>query len=103
MPAPGVGSDAAVGQEVLATVSALLEELGGRPDGRPIALGDTIEDIFTPFVSTKRRGTGLGLSVSRRIVEEHGGRITAESPLGEGATFRVCLPLNAVGHREHGG
>ena len=64
---------------------------------------EAIEDIFTPFVSTKRRGTGLGLSVSRRIVEEHGGWITAESPSGEGATFRVCLPLIAVGHRERGG
>jgi len=64
---------------------------------------EAIEDIFTPFVSTKRRGTGLGLSVSRRIVEEHGGWITAESLSGEGATFRVCLPLIAVGHRERGG
>jgi two-component system NtrC family sensor kinase len=63
---------------------------------------ETLEDIFTPFVSTKRRGTGLGLSVSRRIVEEHGGWITAESPAGEGATFRVCLPLVAVGHHERG-
>jgi len=63
---------------------------------------EAIEEIFTPFVSTKRRGTGLGLSVSRRIVEEHGGWITAESPPGEGATFRVCLPLIAVGHRERG-
>ena len=64
---------------------------------------DALEDIFTPFVSTKRRGTGLGLSVSRRIVEDHGGWIRAESPPGEGATLRVCLPLTAVGHREHDG
>lgn len=54
-----------------------------------------LKDIFTPFVSTKRRGTGLGLSVSRRIVEDHGGWIAAESPAGSGATFRVCLPLRA--------
>jgi len=55
-----------------------------------------LQDIFTPFVSTKRRGTGLGLSVSRRIVEDHGGWIEAESPAGSGATFRVCLPLEAA-------
>ncbi len=55
-----------------------------------------LKDVFTPFVSTKRRGTGLGLSVSRRIVEDHGGRIEAESPAGGGATFRVFLPLDAT-------
>jgi hypothetical protein len=55
-----------------------------------------LKDIFTPFVTTKRRGTGLGLSVSRRIVEDHGGWITAESPPGQGATFRVFLPLEAL-------
>ncbi len=66
-----------------------------------VALTDTgpgipphvLKDIFTPFMTTKRRGTGLGLSVSRRIVEDHGGWIEAESPPGQGATFRVFLPL----------
>jgi signal transduction histidine kinase len=53
-----------------------------------------LPDIFTPFVSTKRRGTGLGLSVSRRIVEDHGGLITAGTEPGQGATFRVFLPLD---------
>jgi len=55
-----------------------------------------LKEIFTPFVTSKRRGTGLGLSVSRRIVEDHGGRITAESPPGQGATFRVLLPLDGA-------
>ena len=55
------------------------------------------EEIFKPFVTTKHRGTGLGLSVSRRIVEEHGGRITVECPPGGGTTFRILLP---VGTRE---
>jgi len=58
-----------------------------------------LKDIFTPFVTTKRRGTGLGLSVSRRIVEDHGGWITAESPAGQGATFRIFLPLDSSNHR----
>ncbi len=58
-----------------------------------------LKDIFTPFVTTKRRGTGLGLPVSRRIVEDHGGWILAESPPGQGATFRVFLPVDSSGHR----
>jgi signal transduction histidine kinase len=58
-----------------------------------------LKDLFTPFVTTKRRGTGLGLSVSRRIVEDHGGWITAESPAGQGATFRVFLPLESSSYR----
>jgi signal transduction histidine kinase len=62
-------------------------------DTGPGIPSNVLKDIFTPFVTTKRRGTGLGLSVSRRIVEDHGGRIVAESPAGQGATFRVFLPL----------
>jgi hypothetical protein len=58
-----------------------------------------LKDLFSPFVSTKRRGTGLGLSVSRRIVEDHGGWIEAESPPGSGATFRVFLPLDGSNRR----
>ena len=58
-----------------------------------------LKEIFTPFMTTKRRGTGLGLPVSRRIVEDHGGWITAESPPGQGATFRVFLPLESSTHR----
>ncbi|MBI3086781.1 MAG: HAMP domain-containing protein [candidate division NC10 bacterium] len=58
-----------------------------------------LQDIFNPFFTTKHRGSGLGLSVSRRIVEDHGGWIEAESSPGQGATFRVWLPVGAVTHR----
>ena len=68
-------------------------------DTGPGIPSSVLKDIFTPFVTTKRRGTGLGLSVSRRIVEDHGGWITAESPAGQGATFRVFLPLDSSNHR----
>ena len=49
--------------------------------------------LFTVFFSTKgSKGTGLGLPVSRKIVEEHGGRLEVESELGKGTTFAISLP-----------
>lgn len=52
------------------------------------------ERIFEPFHTTKPRGTGLGLAVCRKIVEEHGGTITIGGEPGNGAVFTVTLPLN---------
>jgi signal transduction histidine kinase len=52
--------------------------------------------VFEPFYTTKARGVGLGLAVSRRIVEAHGGDITVESTPGQGAAFTVSLPRVAV-------
>jgi histidine kinase len=49
--------------------------------------------VFTTFFTTKgNKGTGLGLLTTRKIVQEHGGRVEAESAPGEGATFRIRLP-----------
>ncbi len=59
---------------------------------------ETLADIFNLFVSTKgSRGTGLGLTVSRKILREHGGDIHASSRLGEGSTFVLEFPLNPDG------
>ncbi len=49
--------------------------------------------IFEPFFTTKRRGTGLGLAIAKRIIDQHGGRISVESTPGAGTRFTVELPL----------
>ncbi len=54
---------------------------------------ENLPNIFRPFFTTKGDGTGLGLSLARRIVEDHQGRIDVTSTAGEGTTFAVVLPL----------
>lgn len=54
-----------------------------------------LEAIFNPFFTTKRQGIGMGLPIVAKIVDEHGGKISLESQLGVGSTFRVLLPLDA--------
>ncbi|MGB0860761.1 MAG: sensor histidine kinase, partial [Pseudoalteromonas spongiae] len=60
---------------------------------------DYSDKIFTPFQRlhsrTAYKGTGIGLSVCRRIVERHGGQITAHSEVGQGTTFTMILPIAA--------
>jgi len=58
------------------------------------------EKLFTSFFSTKgHRGTGLGLMVTRKLVEEHGGRIDVISAPGKGTTFTIRLPFEAAGEK----
>jgi signal transduction histidine kinase len=49
--------------------------------------------VFEPFFTTKQGGLGMGLSISRSIVQAHGGRIWAENSPGRGAIFRCVLPV----------
>jgi signal transduction histidine kinase len=52
--------------------------------------------IFEPYFTTKAKGTGLGLAISRRIIEAHGGTITASNRAGGGCRFEISLPLNGA-------
>jgi signal transduction histidine kinase len=54
---------------------------------------ENLSNIFRPFFTTKGHGTGLGLSLSRRIVEAHGGEIRVRSEVGKGTQFEVRLPI----------
>jgi signal transduction histidine kinase len=57
-----------------------------------------VEQIFNAFFTSKSQGTGMGLRISRSIVESHGGRLWAISAGGPGATFQFYLPVEAAAH-----
>jgi len=54
---------------------------------------EELVNLFKPFQTTKKGGLGLGLAYCKRAIEDHGGKITVESKVGEGTTFTVGLPL----------
>jgi two-component system, sporulation sensor kinase E len=54
---------------------------------------EQIPTLFKPFSSTKRGGTGLGLMISKKIVQEHSGTIRVDSKLGEGTKFTIQIPV----------
>jgi two-component system, NtrC family, sensor kinase len=71
-------------------------ELTVRDDGMGIP-PDVLPKMFEPFTTTKEvgKGVGLGLAISKGIVDRHSGKISVESELGKGTTFRIVLPIDA--------
>jgi len=75
---------------------------GKASDGVWISISDTgsgipqdkINQIFQPFYTTKKKGSGLGLMIVQRIMREHGGRVELESHIGQGTKFGIWLPLD---------
>jgi signal transduction histidine kinase len=70
--------------------------LSVRDCGCGFAAGDA-ERLFQPFFTTKPEGMGMGLSLSRSIVERHRGRLRASPNHGPGATFAFTIPIDAAG------
>ncbi len=54
---------------------------------------DVMEKIFQPFFTTKPKGSGMGLAITKRIVEEHGGSINVKSTQNRGTTFTIIFPV----------
>ena len=76
------------------------------PDGVRISVQDSgvgidekrMDRIFDPFYTTKREGLGMGLSISRSIIEDHGGRLWATQNPDKGTTFSFTLPIYKEDH-----
>jgi signal transduction histidine kinase len=64
-----------------------------RDNGAGIPRED-MDKLFTPLFTTKAKGQGFGLAVSKRLVEAHGGTISVESEVGKGSEFTISLPVN---------
>jgi signal transduction histidine kinase len=112
---PTIAADAEKLRQVFVNiVDNAIDALGGIPENRRLELfiengggtasarlrdngcgipSEQLDRIFNPFFSTKDTGTGLGMAISKKIVEAHGGTIEAVSTVGRGTEFVITLPL----------
>lgn len=75
----------------------------GKPPYIVVTISDTgrgidpadLDHVFDPFFTKKQKGSGLGLTISRNIIHDHGGKIVVESGIGKGTTFAIYLPTNS--------
>jgi signal transduction histidine kinase len=89
----GSGSELAIKSET--DDGQLLISISDTGVGLPPEQGD---QIFRAFFTTKDNGTGMGLPISRSIIESHGGRLWGTSSSGRGATFHFTLPATVAAH-----
>ncbi len=82
-----IGEEEAVAEQIGSAVVVRITDVG------PGIAESIQEKIFEPFFSTKEEGTGLGLPMAMRIIEEHGGSLELRSEEGRGATFIITLPV----------
>jgi signal transduction histidine kinase len=87
--------------QAMTRAGVLTIETNASADGVVLSIGDTgggipadqLKRIFEPFYTTKKKGSGLGLMIVQRIIQEHRGQIKIESHVGQGTIFRIWLPL----------
>ncbi len=101
--ATGTNGSLTVETEFIAAAPATIAtpQLAGQPHVR-VTVADTgtgitpenLAQMFEPFFTTKNHGTGLGLPITRRIVQEHQGQILVESQLNKGTVFNIILPVS---------
>jgi signal transduction histidine kinase len=81
----------------------LIRSFAQQPDGITVAIEDqgigvsaeNMARLFEPFFTTRSQGIGMGLAISRSIIEAHGGRLWAESTVNQGSIFQFTLPVGS--------
>jgi signal transduction histidine kinase len=86
------------GGELVIAAQASSEEIElSFTDNGPGLSSEVLDKLFDPFFTTKKEGTGMGLSISRSIVQQHGGAIEAFNAPGGGSLFSITLPVASAG------